>query len=238
MDETLFSKKLNPRIMIAQIYVDDFVFGSTSLMHVQEFIDQIKNEFEMSMVGELTYYISFQVKQLENGIFISQSKYGKNLEKEFTLDSAKHMRTLMSTNLRLIKDNSGSSVDPSLYRSIIGRLLYLTTSRLDICFHVGVCARYEQIQRNLIYLLLNESFVLKLLMIEFSVLKTLIQVLEDIAMLIGQVILMTKKASLEVVFILVTILYLGIVRNKNQFLYLLVRPNMLLLVIVILNYLG
>ena len=73
MDETLFIKKLNPGIMIAQIYVDDFVFGSTSLLHVQEFIDQINNEFEMSMVGELTYYLSLQVKQLENGIFISQS---------------------------------------------------------------------------------------------------------------------------------------------------------------------
>lgn len=68
--------------MIGQIYVDDIIFGSTSLMHVQEFVDQMKNEFEMSMIGELTYFLSLQIKQLENGIFIFQSKDPKNLVKK------------------------------------------------------------------------------------------------------------------------------------------------------------
>lgn len=68
--------------MIAQIYVDAIIFGSTSLMHVQEFVDQMKNEFEMSMIGELTYFLSLQIKQLENGIFIFQSKDPKKLVKK------------------------------------------------------------------------------------------------------------------------------------------------------------
>ena len=80
---------------------------------------------------------------MENGIFINQSKYAKSLVKRFGLDSAKHMRTPMSTNTKLTIDDSGSSVDPSLYRSMIGSLLYLTASRLDICFSIGVCARYQ-----------------------------------------------------------------------------------------------
>lgn len=79
--------------MIPQIYVDDIVFGSTSLMHDQEFFDQVKNEFEISTVGELTYILGLQRKQLENGIFISQCKYAKLFLKKYGLDLAKHMRT-------------------------------------------------------------------------------------------------------------------------------------------------
>ena len=80
---------------------------------------------------------------METGIFVNQSKYAKRLVKRFGLDSAKHLRTPMSTNAKLTVDDSGSSVDPNIYRSMIGSLLYLTASRPDICFSVGVCARYQ-----------------------------------------------------------------------------------------------
>ncbi|GMP75039.1 hypothetical protein CsSME_00032259 [Camellia sinensis var. sinensis] len=76
-------------------------------------------------------------------IFVSQSKYAKNLVSKFGLESAKHARTPMSTSLHLSKDSSGIDVDPTLYRSMIGSLLYLTASRSDIAFSVGVCARYQ-----------------------------------------------------------------------------------------------
>ncbi|KAH9671430.1 hypothetical protein KPL70_017375 [Citrus sinensis] len=143
VDKTLFIKQLNPGILVIQVYVDDIVFGSTSSDHVQEFVSQMKREFEMSMVGVLTYFLGLQVKKMENGIFVNQSKYAKSLVKRFGLDSAKHLRTPMSTNAKFIVDDSGSSVDPSLYRSMIGSLLYLTATRPDICFSVGVCARYQ-----------------------------------------------------------------------------------------------
>ena len=97
----------------------------------------------MNMVGELTYFLGLQVKQLKDGIFISQSKYAKNLVKKFDLETIKRMRTLMRTNVKLSKDENGPSVDPTLYRSMIGNLLYLTTSRPNICYSVGVCARYQ-----------------------------------------------------------------------------------------------
>ena len=142
VDRTLFIKQLNPWTLVVQIYVDDIVFGSTSSDHVQEFVSQMKREFKMSMVGELTYFLGLQVKQMENDIFVNQSKYAKSLVKSFGLESVKHMRTPMSTNTKLTIDDSGSSVDPSLYRSMIGSLLYLTVSRPDICFSGGVCARY------------------------------------------------------------------------------------------------
>ena len=80
---------------------------------------------------------------MENGIFVNQSKYAKSLVKRFGLDSTKHLRTPMSTNAKLIVDDTGSSVDYNLYRSMIGSLLYLTACRSYICLSVSVCARYQ-----------------------------------------------------------------------------------------------
>ena len=103
----------------------------------------MKKEFEMSMVGELTFFLGFQVKQRKEGIFISQEKYARNIVKKFGLDSKKHASTTMSSSTKLNVDSSGVEVSPTLYRSIIRSLLYLKASRLDIAFSVGVCARYQ-----------------------------------------------------------------------------------------------
>ncbi|RVW77480.1 Retrovirus-related Pol polyprotein from transposon RE2 [Vitis vinifera] len=130
--------------LVAQIYVDDIVFGSTSNECALDFAKERKNEFEMSMVRELTYFLSFQVKQLNDGIFLSQSKYARELVKKFGLESTKHFRTPMPTNLKISKDEFGKVVEETLYKSMIGSLLYFTASRLDIAFSVGVCARYQE----------------------------------------------------------------------------------------------
>ncbi|KAJ9682438.1 hypothetical protein PVL29_018369 [Vitis rotundifolia] len=130
-DRTLFIRRNDEVFLIAQIYVDDIVFGSTFSEYALDFAKEMKNEFEMSMVRELTYFLSFQVKQLKDEI-LSQSKY-----------SAKHFRTKIPTNLKLSKDESRKGVEETLYKSMIGSLLYLTASRPDIAFSVGVCARYQ-----------------------------------------------------------------------------------------------
>jgi hypothetical protein len=142
-DKTLFVKDDNRRLMIAQIYVDDIVFGWMSNKMVQHFIQQMQSEFEMSLVGELTYFLGLQVKQMEDTIFISQSKYAKNIVRKFGLDTGGHKRTPAATHLKLTKDEGGIFVDQSMYRSMIGSLLYLTASRPDMTFVVGVCARYQ-----------------------------------------------------------------------------------------------
>ncbi|GAA0159517.1 transmembrane signal receptor [Lithospermum erythrorhizon] len=129
--------------MVAQIYVDDIIFGGMSDQLVQQFVQQMKSEFEMSMVDELSYFLGFQVKQMNNRIFISQSKYAKNLVKKFRLENSKSKRTLAATHVKVGKDVDGSSVDISNYKSMIGSLLYLTASRLDIAYSVGICARFQ-----------------------------------------------------------------------------------------------
>jgi hypothetical protein len=142
-DKTLFVREEKGKFMIAQIYVDDIVFGGMSDPMVKMFVNQMQSEFEMSLVGELTYFLGLQVKQMEDTIFISQSKYAKNIVKKFGMENANHKRTPAATHLKLSKDEHGVSVDQSLYRSMIGSLLYLTASRPDISFAVGVCARYQ-----------------------------------------------------------------------------------------------
>ena len=142
-DWTLFVKRDEKYLVVAQVYVDDIVFGSTIDVLTQEFSEEMKKEYEISMVGELNYFLGLQVKQRKDEIFISQDKYAKNLVKRFGLDSKKHASTPMSSSIKLSSDLVGVEVDPTLYRSIIGSLLYLIASRPDITFSVGVCARFQ-----------------------------------------------------------------------------------------------
>ena len=91
----------------------------------------------------LTHFLGLQICQLDSSIFLSQSKYAKNLVKKFELESASSVRTPMSPNVKLIVDLLGKSVDSSLYRSMIGSFLYLTASKPDISYSVGMCTRYQ-----------------------------------------------------------------------------------------------
>jgi hypothetical protein len=129
--------------LVAQIYVDDIIFGATLDSLAHEFSEEMKQEFEMSMIGELNCFLGHQVKQTAEGIFISQSKYAKDLVKPFGLDGKSRNQTPMSTSVKISSDLTGKPVDPSLYRSMIWSLLYLITSRPDIVFSVGVCARFQ-----------------------------------------------------------------------------------------------
>lgn len=108
-----------------QIYVDNIVFGGMSQEMVDHFVKQMQDEFEMSMVGELSYFLGFQIRQLDKEVFISQSKDGKNLVKKFGLEKSSIKRTPAPTHAKLTKDSGGTPVDEQLYRSIIGSLLYL-----------------------------------------------------------------------------------------------------------------
>ena len=142
VDKTLFIKREDSELIVAQVYVDDIIFGSTKDELAHGFSKLMQAKVEISMIGELTHFLGLQIHQKDSGIFLSQSKYAKNLVKKFGLESASFVRTPMSPNVKLTVDLLGKSVDPSLYRSMIGSLLYLTASRPDISYSVGVCARY------------------------------------------------------------------------------------------------
>ena len=99
-------------------------------------------KFETSMIGELNHFLGLHILQQESSIFISQYKYAKNLMKKFGLESTSSVRTPISSNVKLTVDLLGKNVDSSLYRSMIGNILYLTASKPNISYSVGVCARY------------------------------------------------------------------------------------------------
>ena len=108
----------------------------------------MKKEFEMNMVGELTFFLGLQVKQKKEGIFISQEKYARNIVKKFGLDSKKHASTPMSSSTKLNVDSYGVEVCPTLYKSIIRSLHYLIASRPDIDLAWVFVLDIKLLQRN------------------------------------------------------------------------------------------
>ncbi|GJX93403.1 hypothetical protein Tco_0347989 [Tanacetum coccineum] len=143
IDKTLFIKKKKSDIMLVQVYVDDIIFGSTKKSLCTEFEDYMHKRFQMSSMGELTFFLGLQVKQQPDGIFISQDKYVADILKKFDFWSIRTASTPIESNKPLIKDDDGEDVDVHVYRSMIGSLMYLTASRPDIMFAVCACARFQ-----------------------------------------------------------------------------------------------
>ncbi|GJR48601.1 putative ribonuclease H-like domain-containing protein [Tanacetum coccineum] len=143
IDKTLFIKKDKHDIILVQVYVDDIIFGSTKKSWCDDFEALMKSRFQMSSMGELTFFLGLQVKQKEDGIFISQDKYVAEILKKFDFVSVKTASTPIETQKPLVKDEEASDVDVHLYRSMIGSLMYLTASRPDIMFAVCACSRFQ-----------------------------------------------------------------------------------------------
>ncbi|GJT52922.1 putative ribonuclease H-like domain-containing protein [Tanacetum coccineum] len=141
IDKTLFIKKDRGDILLVQVYVDDIIFGSTKKSLCVEFEQMMHKRFQMSSIGELTFFLGLQVQQKEDGIFISQDKYVADILKKFDFTTVKAASTPIETNKALLKDEEAEDVDVHLYRSMIGSLMYLTASRPDIMFAVCACAR-------------------------------------------------------------------------------------------------
>nr|GEX65827.1 hypothetical protein [Tanacetum cinerariifolium] len=144
IDQTLFIKKQNGDILLVQIYVDDIIFGSTNKDLCKSFEKLVKDKFQMSSMGELTFFLGLQVKQKEDVIFINQDKYVAKILKKFGLTKGKSASTPIDTEKPLLKDPDGEDVDVHIYRSMIGSLMYLTSSRPDIMFTVCACPRFKK----------------------------------------------------------------------------------------------
>ncbi|KAK6115589.1 hypothetical protein DH2020_007858 [Rehmannia glutinosa] len=143
VDTTLFVFEKGQDCLLVQNYVDDIIFGATNESLCKKFSKLIQGEFEMSMMGEINFFLGLQIKQCQEGIYISQSKYTKDLLKKFGIEEGRTVSTPMATNVKIDKDEKGKSVDESKYRGMIGSLLYLTASRSDILHVVCLCARFQ-----------------------------------------------------------------------------------------------
>nr|GEV10822.1 hypothetical protein [Tanacetum cinerariifolium] len=130
-------------ILLVQIYVDDIIFRSTNKELCQAFEKLIKEKFQMSSMGKLTFFLGLQVKQKKDRIFISQDKYVDEILRKFGLTEGKSASTPIDTKKPLLKDHNGEDVDMHTYRSMICSLMYLTSSRPNIMFAVCACARFQ-----------------------------------------------------------------------------------------------
>ncbi|GJR61513.1 retrovirus-related pol polyprotein from transposon TNT 1-94 [Tanacetum coccineum] len=142
IDPTLFITKKGEDILLVQIYVDDIIFGSTNPKLSKRFEKLMHNKFEMSMMGELKFFLGIQIHQSPRGIFINQAKYAQEILKKHGMTSCDSVGTPMATK-PLDADLSGTPVDQTKYRSMVGALMYLTASRPDIVHATCYCARYQ-----------------------------------------------------------------------------------------------
>jgi hypothetical protein len=132
VDKTIFTLKYDTAFLLIRIYMDDIIFGVSSHTLVSRFQKMINNQFQMSMMGELTFFLVIQVKQIKEGIFIHQAKYTKDLMKKFIMAELKSVSTLMSTAAALDPDKNDEVIDQREYKSMIDSLLYLAATRPDI----------------------------------------------------------------------------------------------------------
>nr|GFC29744.1 uncharacterized mitochondrial protein AtMg00810-like [Tanacetum cinerariifolium] len=139
----LFIRCFDNDILVVQVYVDDIIFGSTHPRYTQLFFDLMKSRFEMSMMGEMTFFLGLQVNQSSCGIFINQSNYVFEILKKYRMKSCDPVGTPMEIKDKLDLDQNGTPVDATKYRSMIGALMYLTSSRPDIVHATCLCARYQ-----------------------------------------------------------------------------------------------
>ncbi|GJW98470.1 retrovirus-related pol polyprotein from transposon TNT 1-94 [Tanacetum coccineum] len=142
VDPTLCTIIHGDDILLVQIYVDEIIVGLTNLIFLNRFAKLIKDNFEMSMMGEMKFFLGLQVHKLPRGIFINQSQYTMELLRKHGMGKCDDITTPMATTI-IDADLQGTPTDQTKYRSMIGGLMYLTASRLDIAFATFVCARYQ-----------------------------------------------------------------------------------------------
>ncbi|GJW51419.1 retrovirus-related pol polyprotein from transposon TNT 1-94 [Tanacetum coccineum] len=143
VDPTLFTRQAGNDLLLVQIYVDDIIFASTNTVMCNEFANQMTTKFKMLMMGQMSFFLGLQISQSPRGIFINQSKYASEIVKKYGLLTTDFVDTPMVEKNKLDEDLQGKQVDATLYRGMIGSLMYLTSSKPDLIYDVCLYARYQ-----------------------------------------------------------------------------------------------
>jgi hypothetical protein len=142
-DNNLYIKIEDQNMIVVVVYVDEIIFWSNLTTLSREFATKMQEEFEMSMLGELSFFLGLQVNQTKNGIFVSQTKYIKDMLKKFQMEDSKPMSTPMVIGCKLSLEDDSPKVDQSMYISMIGSLLYSKAMRPDIMQVVGLVGGFK-----------------------------------------------------------------------------------------------
>ena len=145
---TLYTKvNQEGKILIVCLYVDDLIFTGYDLS-VDGFKKAMKTKFEMIDLGMMKYFLGIEVIQSEGGIFICHSKYANDVLKRFIMLNCKPVVTPIETGTKLSKEDDGSKIDPRMYKRLVGSLMYLTATRLDIMFAVSLISRFMETPKS------------------------------------------------------------------------------------------
>nr|GEY73512.1 uncharacterized mitochondrial protein AtMg00810-like [Tanacetum cinerariifolium] len=136
VDLTLFTRKTGKHILLVKICVDDIIFASTDPKDCDMFSNEMSSKFQMSMMGQMSFFLGLQVSQSPGGIFFNQSKFALEILKKFGMDLCNLVDTPMVDRLKLDEDLSKILVDQTRFRSMVRSLMYLTASRPDLVFVV------------------------------------------------------------------------------------------------------
>ena len=132
--------------MIVCLYVDDMIF--TGDLELDEFKAAMMKEFEMTDLGLMKYFLGIEVKQSEKGIFICQNKYARDLLKKFRMDNCKTVPIPVATGTKLSKDDEGLDVNPTLFKILVGNLMYFTATRPNIMQGISFISRFMEIPKE------------------------------------------------------------------------------------------
>ncbi|GJU27899.1 retrovirus-related pol polyprotein from transposon TNT 1-94 [Tanacetum coccineum] len=143
VDPTLFTRKAGNELLLVQIYVDDIIFVATNTALCNEFTNLMTTKFKISMMGQMSFFLGLQISQIPRGFFLNQSKYASEIIKKYGLLTSDSVDTPTVEKNKLDEDLHRTPVDATLYRGMIGSLMYLTSSRPDLIYVVCLCARYQ-----------------------------------------------------------------------------------------------
>jgi len=143
-EPTLYIKEKDGKILIVVLYVDDVIFTGNDDHLIEKFKSVMKEEFEMTDMGLLRYFLGIEVDQNENGIFISQARYINQVLGRFNMQECKAAITPTVMGLKPSREDNTKDFDPSLYKSVVGSLMYLTATRPDIMFAVSLISRFME----------------------------------------------------------------------------------------------
>ncbi|XP_052288532.1 uncharacterized mitochondrial protein AtMg00810-like [Citrus sinensis] len=143
-EHALYVKEKDGDILIVCLYVDDLIFIGSNPSLFEEFKRVMIKEFDMTNIGPMTYYLGIEVKQKEEGIFISQESYANEILNKFKMNYCKPISTPVECGVKLSKHDEGEDIDPTFFKSLVGSLHYLTCTRPDILYAVGLVSRYME----------------------------------------------------------------------------------------------
>ncbi|KAF2285984.1 hypothetical protein GH714_009359 [Hevea brasiliensis] len=141
-DATLHVKIENGETLLMSLYVDDLLITGNNIDLINHFKKEMQSKFEMTDLGKMTFFLGLEVHQTNQGTFICQEKYAREILKKFGMENCNSIDTPTPQNEKLSKEDGSEKIDSGIYRSVIGCLFYLTASRPDIMYPTSLLSRF------------------------------------------------------------------------------------------------